>query len=259
MWLKRLVGIMMIAAFLVMNSLTVYGLVFPKKVVKPAIQSSAPVQIAPPTVTLSATPGTVSVGDDSALKWSTTGDPKCVATSTVDGPWTGEKTQFGAESSGVLKKEGKFTYNLKCTNDGGTTDATATITVTASKQTASNLSSSSSQSTSTTTSTSATYCNGRTPCYGPKDVASHASAGNCWGWNVDKVYNITSFDTGYHKDKSGIGTIEVSGVCGKDLTGSLVGTVSAGGQTRNHLQSTKTNASANTNPYMVGYYDAKKP
>ena len=41
MWLRRLVGIMMVLAFIVMNGVTVWGLAVPKKEVKPAVDISA--------------------------------------------------------------------------------------------------------------------------------------------------------------------------------------------------------------------------
>lgn len=256
MWLKRLVGVMIVLAFIVMNTLTVYGLAFPKKVEKPAIDSAS-LSVVPavpaPTIVLSAEPTSIPAGSSSALKWTTTGDPKCVASSSVAGPWSGEKTQNGAESSGRLSSEGNFTYTLKCTNQGGSAEATATITVGKATAPAKPIVSS-----STPSSSGKTYCGGRTPCYGPKDVASHGSSGNCWGWNNDVVINISTFDKAYHKTKSGISSIEVSGVCGKDLSPALGGSVSAGGQTRNHLQATKVNASSNTNSYIIGYYDATK-
>lgn len=269
MWLKRLVGIMMVLAFIVMNTLTVYGLVVPTKVEKPAVEMSDPslasepaAQIAPPKITLSAVPTSIAAGQDSALKWESTGDPKCVATSSVPGPWSGEKTQYGAESTGVLKSEGNFTYTLTCTNAGGSGNATATITVGRATPPAKSIVSTSTPVTPVTGGSGGgggvVYCSGRTPCYGPKDVAAHGSAGNCWGWNGDRVFNITKLDTAYHTAKSGISSIEVSGVCGKDLAPSLSGNVSAGGQTRNHLQTTKVNSSANTNPYYVGYFDQNK-
>lgn len=249
---------MMITAFIVMNTLTIYGLVVPNKVDKPAVESSASIQptVLPPTVTLTAAPSSISVGDDSGLKWATTGDPKCVASSSIPGPWSGEKTPYGAESSGVIKTEGNFTYTIKCTNAGGTAQSVATITV--GKATAPKQSTVSTSTASTPSGSATVYCKGRTPCYGPKEVATHGSAGNCWGWNVDKVFNISKFDAVYHQAKSGISSIEVNGVCGKDLGPSLGGSVPAGGQTRNHLQSTKSNASANTNPYFVGYFDSTK-
>ena len=255
MWLRRLVGIMIVLAFVVMNTLTVYGLVAPKKVTKPAIDSSMlAAAVPPPVITFSAEPTSIAAGSSSALKWTTSGVSKCVASSTVPGSlWTGEKTQDGAESTGRISKEGNFIYTLTCTNEGGSTKLDATITVGKATAPVKAI-----VSTSTPSTTGATYCGGRSPCYGPKDVASHGSAGNCWGWNGDKVINISNFDKAYHQAKSGVSSIEISAICGKDLAPALGGSASAGGQTRNHLTATKVNASANTNPYIVGYFDASK-
>lgn len=256
MWLRRLVGVTIVLAFVVMNALTVYGLTVSKKVVKPAVQSSPVSQasaVAAPTIVLSAEPTSISAGGSSALKWAATGDPACTATSNVVGPWSGVKTQVGAESTGRLSKEGNFVYTLRCTNAGGSAEASATITVGKATAPAQAI-----VSKSTPTALAKSYCGGRIPCYGPKDVATHASQGNCWGWNGDVVINISGFDAAYHVAKSGISSIQTSQVCGKDLGSSLSGGVSAGGQSRNHLQSTKSNMNANTAPYYVGYFDATK-
>lgn len=258
MWLRRLVGIMMVIAFLVMNGLTVYGLVAPKKELKSAIQSSALSDGATtpaPTIVLSADPTNIPAGASSSLKWTTTGDPKCVASSTVTGPWSGEKTQVGAESTGRLSTEGNFDFTLKCTNSGGVASATETITVGKALPPAK-----SSVSSSTPTASGKIYCGGGSPCYGPKDVAAHGSKGNCWGWNGDTVYNISSLETGYHKTKSGVSSIEVSQVCGKDLGPALSGQVSGGGgeKPRNHLSTTKSNVNSNIESFKVGYFDASK-
>lgn len=253
MWLRRLVGVMIVLAFVVMNGLTVYGLLVPKKEDKPAIQMQNAATVAPPTIVLNAEPTSISAGGSSALTWTTTGSPTCVASSNVAGPWSGEKTQVGAESTGRLSKEGNFTYTLRCTNSAGSAEAVATITVGRAVAPAQAV------TTKTTPSVSAkTYCGGRIPCYGTRDVATHATVGNCWGWNGDVVINISGFDAAFHRAKSGISSIEVSQVCGKDLGPSLGGSVSAGGQTRNHQQTTKSNMSANVSPYFVGYYDSSK-
>lgn len=211
---------------------------------------------APPVVTLSANPTEIASGLFSALSWDVTGE---ITGCSASGDWIGPKTQFGSESTGRLNTEGVKTYTLTCENSGG--KSTASTVVTVKKSVAST-----SQSTSTSANTSSpkpaapkVYCNGASPCYGPREVASHNGAGNCWGWNGSRVMNISGFDTGYHKGKSGIGSIEVSGVCGKDLAASLAGNVSAGGQTRDHNASTKANADRNMLPYFVGYFDNTKP
>jgi hypothetical protein len=253
---------MMILAFIVMNGITVWGLAAPKKVEVAAIDTSDATKatVAAPVIDFTLNPISVPLGSSSAFKWSATGNPTCTASSTLPGPWTGEKTQYGAESTGRLSKEGTFEYVLTCKNDGGTTTAKQSITV-SKTAVASNGSATKAATSSTASGTAKTYCNNRSPCYGRADVAAHNSAGNCWGWNRDEVFNITKLDKGYHVSKSGISSIEVSGVCGTDLAASLAGSVSAGGQTRNHLTVTKMNASATvslSSPYWVGYFDSSK-
>jgi hypothetical protein len=254
MWLKRLVGLAMILALLGMN-----GLVFAGLFTKPknseqtsGVSLGTTALIAAPTITISVDPVSIPAGTTSAIKWTTTGDP---TSCTASGSWDGDKTLFGAESTGRVSDQGKRTYTLTCKNAGGSAQAAAELTVgppnsvpVASKPAANGGS----------TSTTPTYCGGRIPCYGAKDVGAHGSAGNCWGWNSDRVINISGFDAAFHQAKSGISSIEVSGVCGKDLGPSLGGSVSAGGQTRNHNSATKANADRNEIPYFVGYFDTSK-
>lgn len=251
MWLRRWVGLSMIITLIGMNTLVVVGLVVPPKkaevYVEPAVAAVIPV----PTVTLSVEPSQVAAQTTSALTWTTTGNPTdCEAS----GAWTGVKTPFGAESTGRLNTPGNFTYTLKCSSSGGTAEASATVTVGNAVAPAKSSVSSSKPSGSGT----ATYCGGRAPCYGPKDIASHSASGNCWGYNGDRVMNVGSFDSAYHQAKSGISSIQISQVCGADLSKSLGGSVSAGGQTRNHNQTTKSNIDKNMTPYFIGYFDAGK-
>jgi hypothetical protein len=253
---------MIVLAFIVMNTLTIIGLVSPKKEVKLAVDTSAAAQasVATPVIEFTLDPVSVPLGSSSAFQWSVTGvKPVCTASSTLDGPWKGEKTQYGAESTGKLTKEGDFEFILTCKNEGGSTVAKAKVSVSKNNVASASAGATKAASTSTPSAGAKVYCNNRTPCYGPRDVAAHGSAGNCWGWNLDQVFNITNLDKSYHVNKSGISTIEVSSVCGKDLAAALNGTAAAGGgQTRNHLTTTKINASANTSPYFVGYFDSSK-
>ncbi len=256
MWLKRFVGISMIISLVGMNAIVLIG-IFSSSEKGGSFSLSQ--QLAPPTppvVSLSANPTEVPTGLFSALSWDVTGE---ITGCTASGDWQGPKTQFGSESTGRLSNEGKKTYTLTCKNEGGEGSDSVTVSVTKSSGSAVSTSTTSTSQTKTTSTPKAVYCGGASPCYGPKDVAQHGSSGNCWGWNGNRVMNITSFDSGYHKGKSGIGSIEVSGVCGKDLGPSLGGSVSAGGQTRNHNASTKANADRNMIPYFVGYYDSSKP
>jgi hypothetical protein len=255
MWLRQLVGVFVVVSFIGMNTLIVVGLMAPEKTLEtlnanPEVASSLP----PPTVTIKADPGSVGTQSPSALSWDTTGNAtECVA----GGDWTGNKTPFGAESTGRLKEVKTYTFKITCSNSGGSAEASVDVAVTQSAPVATKSSPAKSSSGSSGGS-SPTFCGGRTPCYGTSDVASHSSSGNCWGWNGDRVINITGFDVAYHQAKTGISSIRVASVCGTNLSGALDGSVSAESQTRNHNQTTKNNGDKNEIPYFVGYYDATK-
>jgi hypothetical protein len=78
----------------------------------------------PPTVSLSASPTTVSSGQSSTLTWSSTNATGC----TASGAWSGSKATSGSASTGALNQTS--TYSMTCTN--GTSSATASSTVTVS-------------------------------------------------------------------------------------------------------------------------------
>lgn len=254
MWFRRLVGLMMIVSFVGMNGLMVVGLMKPEKLPTPpkVLVDDTP-KLPLPTVSLTVNPGAVAAGTTSALTWTTTGN---ATTCTASGSWSGEKTPFGAESSGRLSEIGDHTYNLECSNSTGKAQASAKITVTAQAPVTSKPSTATSVSSG---GTAATYCGGRLPCYGAKDVAAHSSKGNCWGYNGDRVVNISGFDAAFHITKTGISSIELGSVCGKNLAPALRGEVSADGQTRSHNATTQNNQDKNEIPYFVGYFDASKP
>ncbi len=189
--------------------------------------------VSKPVITLSASPAVISAGASSTISWSASNSPSSCSAS---GSWSGSKSASGSQSTGALNS-GTHTYTLSCSNSGGSDTKSVNVSVNA----------------------VVTYCGGQTPCYGPSEVAQHNTAGNCWGYNINRVINITSFDSGYHIGKSGIGSIKVSGVCGTNLASSLAGGVSAGGQTRNHSSSAKNNSISAYNSYYVGYFDANKP
>lgn len=258
MWLRRLVGLAMIMALFGMNGLVIAGLMSKPKTDHPAavdLSFSAVTTTPAPTVTISVNPATIAAGTTSAISWTTTGSP---TSCTASGNWQGDKTAFGAESTGRVSEQGTRTYTIACTNAGGKAEASTTLTVGPAGTAAVAATPASPSSSNSTSTVTPTYCGGRMPCYGAKDVAAHSSSGNCWGWNGDRVINISGFDAAFHQAKSGVSSIEVGGVCGKDLSAALGGSVSAGGQTRNHNSSTKANADRNEIPYFVGYYDATK-
>ena len=77
-----------------------------------------------PTVTLSANPTSITVGQAATLSWSSTNATTC----TASGAWTGERALNGSQSV-VPTSAGTLTYSLACTGAGGTTSRSATLTV----------------------------------------------------------------------------------------------------------------------------------
>ncbi len=251
MWLKRLVGMCLIIACVGMNAVVVAGFFIPEKPVQiAAAPQPTPLPAPPPVVTLSVNPTTITAGRNSAVSWTTTGNAEsCVAS----GSWAGPKTPFGSESTGRISRAGNYVYTLTCKNAGGTGSAEAVINVGGVAPVAA------AKPTSNTSATQPTYCSGRIPCYGPHDLSAHSGSGNCWGYNVDRVINLSAFDLGFHSAKSGIPSIQLASICGKNLAPALSGSVSSGGQTRDHNPSSKANADRNMIPYFVGYFDTSKP
>lgn len=248
----------MILSFVGLNAIVIIGLLTAPDVKKSELeqaQSQQAVVSELPTVSITANPGAVTANTPAGLSWETTGSPeRCEAV----GDWSGPKTPFGSESTGRLKEVKTYTFKLTCTNQAGSAETSVDIAVSAATATPSAQPAAAAKS-SSPKSTAASYCGGRVPCYGPKDISAHGSSGNCWGFNGDRVINISSFDAGYHKSKSGISSIEIGGVCGSSLANALGEGVSADGQKRNHNESTKSNSDKNLIPYFVGYYDGGKP
>ena len=76
-----------------------------------------------PTVSLTASPTSVSSGSASTLTWSSTNATSCSAS----GAWSGSKATSGSQSTGNLTSTS--TYTLTCTGTGGSANASATVTV----------------------------------------------------------------------------------------------------------------------------------
>lgn len=256
MWLRRLVGITMIITCVGMNALVLIGFFAPDKTKQLAQAASQTVAVPAPTVTVTAKPDTTTAGNFSALTWTTTGSP---SSCTASDSWTGVKTPFGAESTGRIPNAGNYKYTLSCKNAGGTGTATVTLAVGPANAPppaapAGNTAGSSSQT------TTVTYCGGRSPCYGPNDVAKHGSSGNCWGWLGDRVINVSGFDASFHAARSGISNIQVSGVCGKDLTPAVSGSVSTSDSPgHDHAKGAKSSADSSYAGYYAGFFDSSKP
>jgi hypothetical protein len=242
----------MIITCVLLNALVLAGIFIPDKLPKRiAVIDQTPLVavVAPPTLNLTATPSSTNAGGYSALSWTTTGN---VTGCTASGNWTGPKTAFGSESTGRIPAAGNYTYTLECLNAGGSIKADAVLTV--------GNAIAPPKAAAVVKSTGGTvYCGGRLPCYGPSQVAAHASSSNCWGYNLDRVIDLSGFDAGFHVVKSGISSISIGSICGKNLASALSGQTSAEGQTRNHNATTKQNADKNMIPYFIGYLDATKP
>ncbi len=80
---------------------------------------------APPTVTLKASPATVTAGGLTTLSWTTTNASACTASG---GAFTGSETT--GSGSAAVSVAATTTYTLACTGAGGSDSATATVTTT---------------------------------------------------------------------------------------------------------------------------------
>lgn len=76
------------------------------------------------TVTLSATPLTITLGQPTTLTWSSTNATAC----TASGGWTGSRATSGSESATPIAT-GTTNYTLTCTGVGGSGNATTPVTV----------------------------------------------------------------------------------------------------------------------------------
>ena len=77
-----------------------------------------------PTVTISASPTTITTGQSSKLTWSSTNANAC----TASGSWSGTSATSGSQMV-TPSATGKYTYTLACTGSDGTANASATLTV----------------------------------------------------------------------------------------------------------------------------------
>ena len=80
----------------------------------------------PPTISISAAPTTITVGQSSTLTWSSTNATSC----TASGAWSGAQTTSGSVGE-TPTATGTSTYTLTCNGAGGSANASATLTVNA--------------------------------------------------------------------------------------------------------------------------------
>ena len=76
-----------------------------------------------PTITLSATPTSVSTSGTTSLQWTTSNATSC----TASGGWTGTKAISGTETSAAISADTTFT--LTCSGAGGSANKSVTVTV----------------------------------------------------------------------------------------------------------------------------------
>jgi hypothetical protein len=198
--------------------------------------------IATPGINISVSPASVTTGAGATLSWSVTNSPSSCS---AGGSWSGTKAASGSQAVSQ-PAAGNYTYSLSCSNSGGTATNSTSMNV------------------STPVSV---YCSGLTPCYGQADMAAHATAGSCWGYNLTWVIDITSYAP-HHKGGTGAGSLATAGsTCNMDIHSILTGASSipgykdSGGKTTHgHNSSTTTNSSSSAlKSYFKGYYDSSKP
>ncbi len=84
---------------------------------------SSPNPPAAPTVSMSASPGTISSGSSTTLTWSSTNASSC----TASGGWSGSVATSGTQKTGSLTST--TSYTLSCSGTGGTASSSTTVTV----------------------------------------------------------------------------------------------------------------------------------
>lgn len=91
----------------------------PIQLVPPSLCESAPEE---PTLSLSATPSTITAGGTSNLAWTSTNASSCTASA----GWSGAKNTSGNQN---VTPESTTTYTLSCTGSGGSVTESVTVTV----------------------------------------------------------------------------------------------------------------------------------
>jgi hypothetical protein len=148
-----------------------------------------PAVIPPPTVSLSASPSTVSSGSASKLIWSTTYATSC----TASGSWSGNKSISGSVSTGNLTTTS--TYTLSCSGSGGSSKGSTTVTVGSAPTVSINASpstvNSGGSSTLSWSTTNATSCTASGAWSGGKATSGTQSTG---ALKVSSTYTLTCSD-----------------------------------------------------------------
>ena len=78
-----------------------------------------------PTVSISATPTAIEIGESTGLTWNSSNATSCSAS----GAWSGDKSLTGSENSNVFDTAGNYEFQLTCNGAGGEAEASLQITV----------------------------------------------------------------------------------------------------------------------------------
>ena len=146
-----------------------------------------------PTVSLSASPSSITSGKAASLIWSSTQATAC----TASGAWSGVKAISGSTSTGALTANA--TYTLSCTGLGGNAVQSATVTVTATPTATVSISASPSTiasgaaSTLSWSSSNATSCSASGAWSGAKAISGSQSTG---ALKANATYSLTCTGTG---------------------------------------------------------------
>ncbi len=185
-----------------------------------------------PTVSLNASPLTVSSGGSSTLTWTSTNTTTCTASN----GWSGTKGTSGSQSTGALSSARTFT--ITCTGAGGSATASVTVNVSSPVPTVNLIAnpgsvSSGSASTLTWSSTNATTCSASGGWSGTKGTSGSQSTGN-----ISSTTNFLITCTGAGGSASASTTVTVNAAVPTVNLIANPGNVSSGGSSNLSWSST---------------------
>ena len=162
-----------------------------------SVSQTAVVAIAPPTLTLSASPTSVASGGASTLTWTTTSASSC----TASGSWSGLQSLNGTASTGALTTDSTFT--LSCSGAGGSVTRSVGVTIlpapTLTLSASPTSVASGSASTLTWSSSNATSCLASSGWSGTKAVSGTTSTG---ALTTDSTFTLSCSGDGGTTTKS---------------------------------------------------------
>ncbi|MDP2324904.1 MAG: hypothetical protein Q8N51_12875, partial [Gammaproteobacteria bacterium] len=186
-------------AFIVVNSVS-----GPTYMYKLSASGGTPPTGSPPTVTLSASPNSVTAGGTTTLSWSSLDATSC----TASGAWSGSKATTGSTSVGPLNNTS--TYSLSCTGSGGTISQSTTVQVVASGPTISLTASPTTVSPNGSSvlswsASNATSCTASGAWSGSKSVSGSQSVGPL---SASSTYTLSCTGSGGSNQRSAIVTVQ---------------------------------------------------